>query len=177
MKKLIVLTLAVAAAVVANASSMDWKFSTSSTYKDYNVYIVSAITEGGFTKLSDITDNLLGTAGNTGTVTGSRTYLAQGRVTGLTAAEKSDVNFYYVIVNPNDATGYWTMSSSGQAYETATDAVGSAIPATTANALLATAKTAWATGGGGESGGVPEPTSGLLLLVGGALLGLRRKQK
>ena len=177
MKKLIVLTLAVAAAVVANASSMDWKFSTSADYKNYNVYIVSAITEGGFTKLSDITDNLLGTAGNTGTVTGTRAYAANGSVGGLTAAEKSDVNFYYVIVNPNDATGYWTMASSGQAYDTATDAVGSAIPAADANALLATTKTAWATGGGGESGGVPEPTSGLLLLVGGALLGLRRKQK
>ena len=33
------------------------------------------------------------------------------------------------------------------------------------------------TTGGGGSGGVPEPTSGLLLLVGGAMLALRRKQK
>ena len=33
------------------------------------------------------------------------------------------------------------------------------------------------TGGGGGEGGVPEPTSGLLLLVGGAMLALRRKQK
>ena len=32
-------------------------------------------------------------------------------------------------------------------------------------------------GGGGGSGGAPEPTSGLLLLVGGAMLALRRKQK
>ena len=30
-------------------------------------------------------------------------------------------------------------------------------------------------GGGGET--IPEPTSGLLLLVGGAMLALRRKQK
>ena len=37
----------------------------------------------------------------------------------------------------------------------------------------------WKPGGisGGGSGGVPEPTSGLLLLVGGAMLALRRKQK
>ena len=28
--------------------------------------------------------------------------------------------------------------------------------------------------GGGSSGGIPEPTSGLLLLVGGAMLALRR---
>ena len=30
---------------------------------------------------------------------------------------------------------------------------------------------------GGRRGGAPEPTSGLLLLVGGAMLALRRKQK
>ena len=176
MKKLVVITLALAAAVVANASSVDWKFSTSATYKDWNVYIVSSITEGGFTSVSDIESHLLGTAGNTGTITGSRTYLAQGSVGGLTAAEKSTVNFYYVIVNPNDATGYWTMASSGQAYDTATDATGSTVAAATANALLGGSKTAWATGGGG-GGDVPEPTSGLLLLMGGALLALRRKQK
>ena len=34
----------------------------------------------------------------------------------------------------------------------------------------------WATGSGG-GGDIPEPTSGLLLLVGGAMLALRRKQK
>ena len=41
------------------------------------------------------------------------------------------------------------------------------------------AASAWKTVGGGSSGGgdVPEPTSGLLLLVGGAMLALRRKQK
>ena len=39
--------------------------------------------------------------------------------------------------------------------------------------------TGWTSASGGGQGGetVPEPTSGLLLLVGGALLGLRRKQK
>ena len=35
----------------------------------------------------------------------------------------------------------------------------------------------WVTIGGGSGGDVPEPTSGLLLLVGGAMLALRRKQK
>ena len=35
----------------------------------------------------------------------------------------------------------------------------------------------WTELGGGSSGGTPEPTSGLLLLIGGSLLALRRKQK
>ena len=35
----------------------------------------------------------------------------------------------------------------------------------------------WSSTTGGGSGGVPEPTSGLLLLVGAGMLALRRKQK
>ena len=174
MKKLVVVTLVLAMAVVANASSVAWKFSTSSTYKDYTVYICSELASGGFKDVADIQSHLLGTEGNSGTITGSRTYLAQGAAGGLSANPGDTVNFYYVIVNPNDATGYWTLASSGEAYTTSSTHTDSAIPASDANALLATTKTAWATGGGGD---VPEPTSGLLLLVGGAMLALRRKQK
>ncbi len=36
---------------------------------------------------------------------------------------------------------------------------------------------AWSTSGWSDGGGAPEPTSGLLLLIGGSLLALRRKQK
>ena len=39
------------------------------------------------------------------------------------------------------------------------------------------AASAWKTVGGGGTDPLPEPTSGLLLLVGGAMLALRRKQK
>ena len=35
----------------------------------------------------------------------------------------------------------------------------------------------WSSASGGGTGGVPEPTSALLLLMGGAMLALRRKQK
>ena len=36
---------------------------------------------------------------------------------------------------------------------------------------------AWSGSIGGGGGDVPEPTSGLLLLIGGAMMALRRKQK
>ena len=181
MKKLVVLTLAIATAIVASASSVSWKFNAGNTYAGYNVYIVSAITEGGFTGLSDIQSNLLGTGGNTGTLAAGRTAAtATDAVAGLTDAAGSTVNFYYVIVNPNDATGYWTVAGSGEAYTTAATHTDSVIATSAGNSALSANKTAWATGGGGGGQGgetVPEPTSGLLLLVGGALLGLRRKQK
>jgi len=175
MKKLVVLTLAVATALVASASSVSWKFNAGNTYKNYDVYIVSAITEGGFTGLSDIQDNLLGTGGNTGTLAAGRTAAtATGAAVGLDNEAGSTVNFYYVIVNPEDATGYWTVAGSAEAYTTAATHTDSVIATSAGSSALSAAKTAWATGG---SGGVPEPTSALLLLVGGAMLALRRKQK
>ena len=52
--------------------------------------------------------------------------------------------------------------------------IGAAAPTTwSVSGITKTAQS----GGGGGSGDVPEPTSGLLLLVGGAMLALRRKQK
>ena len=48
----------------------------------------------------------------------------------------------------------------------------------TTGANFATSGSKWASGGWSTSGGdIPEPTSGLLLLVGGAMLALRRKRK
>ncbi len=177
MRKLVVFTLALAATLVASASSVSWKFNAGNAYANYNVYIVSAITEGGFTSVDDIQSKLLGTGGNTGTLAAGRTAAtATGAAVGLEDAAGSTVNFYYVIVNPNDATGYWTVAGSAEAYTTAATHTDSTIATSAGSSALSAAKTAWATGGGGQ-GDIPEPTSGLLLLVGGAMLALRRKQK
>ena len=89
---------------------------------------------------------------------------------GITATAPADL-FFAVI------------SDDGYAYQ------GAAVNVTTIETLGSTevlfgsqktassAASAWSNVGGGGSGGVPEPTSGLLLLVGGAVLALRRKQK
>ena len=174
MKKIMVLAVAAVAACVANASSVKWKFASANTYAGYDVYLVAALADGGFKDVADVQSHALGSSGNTGAITAGRTSAtASGTVGGLTAAEGDTVNFYYVIVNPNDTSnaGYWTMASSATAYETSATHTDSSIGSSAANALLATTPTKWATGG------VPEPTSGLLLLVGGAMLALRRKQK
>ena len=44
------------------------------------------------------------------------------------------------------------------------------------SSFATTGATGWNTNGGGSTD-VPEPTSGLLLLIGGAMVALRRKQK
>ena len=88
----------------------------------------------------------------------------------------SETSLYMVVLNDALAAGTTyiadTMDISSLTY---------APPATAPGTL--TAQNANFTGGGtivaagGGSGGTPEPTSGLLLLVGAGILGLRRKQK
>ena len=177
MKKLIVVILATLMAVFAEASSVKWAYAADKSYAGYTVYICADIAEGGFKDVADIQSHLLGSGANSGTLAGTRSATATGTAT-VDAEAGSTVNFYYVLVNPNDSTGYWTKASSGEAYTTSSTHTDSSIPSADGTAVLAATKTAWATGGGGQGGEtVPEPTSGLLLLVGGALLGLRRKQK
>ena len=179
MKKVVILAMAAVMACVVNASSVSWSFTSANTYANYNVYLVTELASGGFEDVADIQSYALGSSGNSGTLAaGRKAATVAGSASGLSAAEGDTVDFYYVIVNPNDTSaGYWTLASSATAYETSATHTDSAIGATDANALLSSAATAWKTSGGGESGGTPEPTSGLLMLVGGAMLALRRKQK
>ena len=69
----------------------------------------------------------------------------------------------------SDGKGYWTMAGTGEIYTTSTEPTMGSLDMTS---KLATAYTPWK----GGSGDIPEPTSGLLLLVGGAMLALRRRR-
>ena len=174
MKKLIVSAAVALMATFANAASANWMiWSDDASAIGLDVYLVSAVSE--FESVSDITKNLVGTAGNSGKMTaddyGGAT--AMGTLGGIDNDRAGEtLDFYYVIVS-SDGKGYWTSASSAEIYTTATSPAESAVDGT---ALLSSNYTAWKTGGGGTEG-APEPTSGLLLLIGGAMLALRRKQK
>ena len=151
---------------VASLSKVD------ASYEGYNVYLCKTLAKDGFKSEADIANYLYGTGNNSGATvkTGSRSpysYKANNTAVGISDDDQGMQTVYAVIVS-KDGKGYWTVEGSGEVYTTATSPVTAAIDAKTA---ITGAYTAWA---GADP--TPEPTSGLLLLLGVAGLALRRKQ-
>ena len=67
--------------------------------------------------------------------------------------------------------------TGAQSFSAYTTGVDEASAATFSNTQGDAPTSAWGPKSGGSSGDIPEPTSGLLLLVGAGMLALRRKQK
>ena len=152
MKK-IMLALAVAVlAVAANAASFKWS--------GVNVYGSDGITKftGTASLYAEGIDGVLSTAAvNAGSITAT-TFSNDALVGGTT------YNFYFVV--EDDGKTFTSATKSVAAQATSTVTIGFAnMTSQTQNAANWTAAD------------VPEPTSGLLLLLGVAGLALRRKQK
>ena len=149
MKKMIVLATVAIMAVCSQAASFKWSANgvTDGTNPISGTATLSALIDGSWT----VVDTKTMTAG----VIASSQFANDAFVGGTT------YQFKYEVVTANGVFTSSTKSTRAQANSTPTISFGSA--------------GTWAGGGqGGET--VPEPTSGLLLLVGGALLGLRRKR-
>ena len=170
MKKLMFMLVAIACAVVAQAATFKWSTGMLTVPGDTSTPIASdngtwAATLSLFTD-ADMKNAVSGASGLTANTPSAG---ALGNtVTGLTTGDT-----YYGIVTVTGTYG-------GKDYTiSVTDPV--QIKFKTSGTTQMNFSTAiadaggWPTGGQGD-GGAPEPTSGLLLLVGGALLGLRRKR-
>ena len=136
---------------------------------DYTADQVKAAIDSG--KWSDVSGKALAAQYTTtaGKYTGAATDSAVADALGGTSQSA-----YAVIFNAgsvDSATKYYV---TGDLNKTVA-ATGTTVYALGSQAASQTAT--WGTVPGGSSGDIPEPTSGLLLLVGGAMLALRRKQK
>ena len=192
MKKLIVLAGAACAAVFAHGAAVDWEVSKNSTdmTKNATVYAflaadaASVTTALGNTSTVDGFETALGAAGVSysngySKDTGSGKGAAAGSLSDTGIADNSDISMMLVVFDA-DGKNYTTVSGiTGHSYSAETAAT-----ASTADFSDAFGSASWtALGGGGtpdpgpSPDPLPEPTSGLLLLVGGAMLALRRKQK
>jgi len=192
MKKMMIMLVAVATTFAASAAIVDWKYKvtgdaggSATEFTGYTAYLVDAAYYdglGGTVTADAITGagNYLQSAGLTQTgssgkgaskkyvfTTPEKAYSDDGLTSGTT------YNYYLVLV---DAAGEKYFA---QAYNyTARDATGTydadSITLPVAGSAVTSGMTAFSTGGGTDP--IPEPTSGLLLLVGAGILGLRRKR-
>ena len=181
MKK-IVLALAVGLiALGVQANSVNWAISTTATGTSYGnsanlgSFTAYLIQDSAWTgKAADLDNAVANTDWATSKDTGSaRQYKTANPVVSTTSLDAGTYNFYVVL---SDGTQYW----ASEAQQATVYEPGSTDPNNKSINLVfsgATAITAASLQTHSDAGGVPEPTSAMLLLMGGAMLALRRKKK
>ena len=169
MKKMIMFACVALAAAFANAAAVEWSVSglqaaDGKTPGDYSYIFLCDTTEADIT--AALKDGTLtgGVSATSATKRGVVTWSAAGTST-TTADLGGDVTGYLVVLDTASEM-YALQTKVAQV----SDATGKASFSFSAAGTTPSTPT-------GHGGGVPEPTSGLLLLVGGAMLALRRKQK
>ena len=172
MKKIMIAVAAMAMAVVANAASVDWKVSASATQVGYTAYLMAGDVVSSWESVADIQAAAI-TSGEVVKIN-ARNYGVSGTATDAALTKSS--NFYYILVT-GDGSQY-AVSEAFAGSKFVYDMT--ATPPETAPAELPQFNSSSATfsdwaKADGPTGDVPEPTSGLLLLVGAAALALKRK--
>jgi len=199
MKKLMFMLAAVACAATMQAATYNWQWSTSdaattafetspATLANTAIYLFfdQANTSSALANTSKgNTLTTLRTDGKTIADTGyykSATLNDSGKLTAQSFTTDSAVKTYaYAVIIADGSDGsqwaYFSANKNTTGLETGSGTFGFSISSTATKALSETGTSAGWYQIKAASGGVPEPTSGLLLLVGAGMLALRRKQK
>lgn len=168
-------------ALGAQANYIKWSITTTANSANYansadlSAFTAYLIEESDWTgKAADLANAVASASWATSKDTGSaRQYKTAVPVTSETTMTTGDYNFYVIL---SDGNQYWASSAQvGTVYE-----AGSTDPNNKSVSLAFSGATAITTASlqtHSDAGGAPEPTSAMLLLVGGAMLALRRRQK
>ena len=159
---------AVAMAVVsAKAASVDWKVTGTSSEVGYTVFLLAA-EPGTYASVSALAEASVGSA--TIASMGRGQYGAQVTSANTAITSASMANAYLAIIKSADASEftYVKQDMSARVYDPANQEASSGTFSTSTATILAGTTSSFQT--------VPEPTSGLLMLLGMAGLALRRKR-
>ena len=180
MKKLLAIA-AMATTMVSTASMVDWSYVGAQADTGASIYLYLGDTAPtSFENIDAVKSASVNTGKTVADVYNARTkthaYNASGSAENdWSAGDK----FYYVLVSSDEQSFFVDPAAvtiaAGNIYEK-----GSSSPGSIDTATGSTSHTYASFGGGSGGGGggdVPEPTSGLLLLVGAGMLALRRRQK
>ena len=180
MKKIVVFAACAMLAAVTQAAAVGWSLAGASAYAN-DAYQFFVIGQNGVSSIATITALLdAGTdtssyAFGSGKVNGSGSASVGTSASGKTLDAGTHTAFYVVFDSETPASGsanYAVVSGAANLTKT--------IAATTANVTFAAGNASSILNNSSNwksFGPAPEPTSGLLLLVGAGMLALRRKQK
>ena len=174
MKKLVMIATVACATLVSQAAIVSWGATATSAYNGQTMYLLTSIADSYASEAA-----LAAAAVDSAKVVKSGPkYIVSTHVAVNEGITKTS-NFYLAVLDATDGKTlhYLDVTDTFKSYVYAPpeNSPGNYSTAFATVANSTTTKTIGGGSGGGE--GVPEPTSGLLLLVGGAMLALRRKQK
>ena len=168
MKKLTLMIGAVALAMGVQAATVNWQVIGTAETVNYNVYLLTSIADS-YKSVADIESAALasGTIAKVG-----RSYGVEGTAASEAITAASMKNVYWVIVDGSGSpTTYNYVKTDMSAFvydpDNQESSPGSFNSISAANMLA---------GSSGSFGAVPEPTSGLLMLLGMVGLALKRKR-
>ena len=175
MKKLMMLLAAVCVAGIVQGAFVNWKFGTDTSKNGYTVYAFDSANQATvLAALAAYDSNAQNTIN--GLVLSSAT-VKKGNANSSSVDVGDATSLMLLAINgafeADKAFTYDTLDISGSIYTP--PAAPPSAPATLS--AFGNSGTVVAKGDTPPTPAIPEPTSGLLLLVGGAMLALRRKQK